>query len=636
VRSRLARAREKLRRGLTRRGVVLPAVALTAALSARSARASVSSFLCDTTTRAAICFVARHAAVGSTSVSVTALAREVLRSMLIHKLKFIALTFLFLGAVATGTGYWTRSPAMIDEPRGAPASRPQPLAATPESALPGRMIVAGRVLDPAGKPIVGVPVDIIGRARKPWIADDERKERHVLLGRGTTDDDGRIRIDASRSSLVGFFEVHALAAAPGLGLGWAQLNADAEQPTAEIRLRPEQVIRGKLVDVSGQPAARVELRIHSVGRPTNIGTFDGVNLGLSRPPEGLRAWPRPVTTDDQGRFTLPGIGRDVTVAFGTGDLRFASQSFRIQTDDRDGPKDVTLALHPATTVAGRALAADTGQPIPHAVVEVASGQDELRLGSRTRFRADDQGRFTANVGPGTYFQIQAFPPEGAPYLVSRQEFQGPKGTVKMVRDIPLIRGVVIRGTVAEHGTGRPLGGASVQYLPARSRDDVLSGYPAVVASKDDGSYQIVVLPARGTCSSTARGPTTSSRRSADGRSIPAGPAGSAIMLIRSFPTTSRTATRRARSPSHSGRARRSRAVSWGRRGRPSRTPRSSRSFTSTTSTSTGAATSRSTLATAGSSCTGSTPRSRRASRSWTPITSGVRRSSSPANKPARR
>ena len=47
VRSRLARARDKLRRGLTRRGVVLPAAAIAAGLSPKPAAASVSSALCD-------------------------------------------------------------------------------------------------------------------------------------------------------------------------------------------------------------------------------------------------------------------------------------------------------------------------------------------------------------------------------------------------------------------------------------------------------------------------------------------------------------------------------------------------------------------------------------------------------------
>ncbi len=58
-----------------------------------------------------------------------------------------------------------------------------------------------------------------------------------------------------------------------------QLNADAGQPAAEIRLRPEQVVRGKLVDINGLPAAGVELQIGSVGRLTEIGTFDGVSMG---------------------------------------------------------------------------------------------------------------------------------------------------------------------------------------------------------------------------------------------------------------------------------------------------------------------------------------------------------------------
>ena len=87
LRSRLARARDKLRHGLTRRGVVLPAAALAAVLESRPASASVSSPLCDITTRAAIHFAAGHAA----APSATALAQEVLRSMLFHKLKFTAI-----------------------------------------------------------------------------------------------------------------------------------------------------------------------------------------------------------------------------------------------------------------------------------------------------------------------------------------------------------------------------------------------------------------------------------------------------------------------------------------------------------------------------------------------------------------
>ena len=100
----MARAREKLRRGLVRRGIALPAAALAAVLDSRPASASVSSPLCEMTTRAAVRFAADAAAVDTLSASTTALAQEVLRSMLIHKLKLVAVTVVFLGAAATSAG----------------------------------------------------------------------------------------------------------------------------------------------------------------------------------------------------------------------------------------------------------------------------------------------------------------------------------------------------------------------------------------------------------------------------------------------------------------------------------------------------------------------------------------------------
>ena len=103
VRSRLARARDKLRRGLIRRGVVLPAAAITVVLS-KAATAAISSPLCDNTTRAAIQFAAGQGGGGAVSASAMTLAREVLRSMLLSTLSFLALGVLFVAAVATGAG----------------------------------------------------------------------------------------------------------------------------------------------------------------------------------------------------------------------------------------------------------------------------------------------------------------------------------------------------------------------------------------------------------------------------------------------------------------------------------------------------------------------------------------------------
>ncbi len=154
VHSRLARARDKLRRGLTRRGVVLPAAAMAAVLNPKPASARVSSLLCDTTTKAAIRFAAGQAARGVVSGSAAVLAQEVLRSMLINKLRITVLTLLALTAAATGAGLLTHSLAMMkDESRKSPSGQQQAKLATKlEGAspgpAPGRMFVTGRVLDP--------------------------------------------------------------------------------------------------------------------------------------------------------------------------------------------------------------------------------------------------------------------------------------------------------------------------------------------------------------------------------------------------------------------------------------------------------------------------------------------------------
>jgi RNA polymerase sigma factor (sigma-70 family) len=488
--SRLARAREKLRVGLSRRGIALRAAALSAALSSRRASASIPSLLCELTTRTATSFAARHAAVGAYYTPVTALAHEVLRTMLLQRLKLTAVPFVLVTALATGAVYQSlcaQSQARVGEPN-AGAARTEPRLTDSIRPAPGRMTVNGRVLDPAGQPLAGALVEIVGRRRKALVASDKTLGQVVLLGRGTTDRDGRIRLDTTRSSSLRFHELYALVRNPAFG--WAKLNPDAEQPGAEIFLRPEQIIRGRLVDENGQPAPRVEVRAASFGQAANVGRLaeiwaaDALELGT---------WPRPVRTDGQGRFEFRGLGRGLYVTLSVRDPRFAPQGHGIASDDRDGPIEVTLVLQPARTVEGRVVAADTGQPIPDTVVEVA--------GIKTRTGAD--GRFRASVSPPDRFNprdsfgVTVFGREGSDHLVSRAEFVWTKGAVKKEIEIKVPRGVVIRGKVMEAGTGRPLSGASVQYLAINGDRANKGDWDAGTASRDDGFFRIVVPPGRG-------------------------------------------------------------------------------------------------------------------------------------------
>ncbi len=100
VRSRLARARDKLRLALNRQRLALPAGALGWTLSPRSASAFVPSGLCELTTAAAIKFAAGRASDATASAAASVLAREVVQTMVLRRMTLVALTLLCSGTLA--------------------------------------------------------------------------------------------------------------------------------------------------------------------------------------------------------------------------------------------------------------------------------------------------------------------------------------------------------------------------------------------------------------------------------------------------------------------------------------------------------------------------------------------------------
>ena len=163
------------------------------------------------------------------------------------------------------------------------------------------MTVAGRVLDPDGKPVKGAIVEVVAQLRSPWVGASEETfgSEHALLGQGRSDGDGRFRLDATRMASIRVIQIHAMAAAPGYGLGWARLNPYADQPTADIRLLPEQPIRIRLVDVTGRPADGVEVRVRNLRRRTTRAPTTTSGSGTTRPGRAAsgRGRPRPTTRD---------------------------------------------------------------------------------------------------------------------------------------------------------------------------------------------------------------------------------------------------------------------------------------------------------------------------------------------------
>ena len=129
------------------------------------------------------------------------------------------------------------------------------------------------------------------------------------MGQARSDGSGRFRLDAPRVSSSRHEVFGILATAPGYGAGWAALDPDADQPAAEITIRPEQVIQGRMFDVQGRPVRGVTVSVENMRTiPRDDPDEAGRPYFLTGPATDLPAWPRPPITDADGRFTIRARG----------------------------------------------------------------------------------------------------------------------------------------------------------------------------------------------------------------------------------------------------------------------------------------------------------------------------------------
>ncbi len=313
------------------------------------------------------------------------------------------------------------------------AARDEPKTVAPttqnRSGRSERMQVAGRVLDPDGKPAPGAKVVILAR-RKLAALTARSADQHAVLGRGEAGGDGRFLLEVPRTSSLTHYELYALASRPGFALGWAEMNRDALAPAADVRLRPEQLIEARLVDLQGAPAAGATVQVTGMGVPAQDGgRYDGVYFprGLIEGLDGI--WPSSMTSDADGWIHLAGIGRGVTVSLKLAGPKLAHQSLGIENNASNGPKRTTLAVQPAMRVWGRAICADTGAPLAGALVVVGSGKDLFSKGSdESRTGAD--GRYESLPHSGKFVSVTVYPPAGSPYLIFERNFEGEEGAAR--------------------------------------------------------------------------------------------------------------------------------------------------------------------------------------------------------------
>jgi RNA polymerase sigma factor (sigma-70 family) len=520
---RLEEGRECLRARLARRGLGLPAALLTAGL-AQAAEAALPARLLAATLRTAV-----HTAPAAAL-----------------RLKVVAAVLLALGTVALSVGA-APDPAggrrQADAP--APAAAPLPQgAALPKAQQDGKeLTVSGRVFDAGGKAGLKAEVVLVGVWQPQRRGAEPRKE---LLARAATDHDGNYRLTVPHASPGRFHSLHVLAGARGHGLGWRAVERDRSPLVLNLSLRPDQTVAAVLIDLQGQPARGVKVRVFSMAEetdPATVARLDGRRLAvekvwrlyLERDGRGFEFggydgaaavpfWPAPaVTTDAKGRLVLRGFGGRQTVHLLVEDERFAVQELVLKTGDGKPAREVTVPLDPARRLEGRVLCADSGQPVAGAVlhartsfsreamrVEALSDWLDYQIESawraapldRTTTRTDEQGRFRLPLALGDSVRLQILPPAGIPYLGVTQSVRLPRGTVKHSLEITLPRGVPLRGRVTEQDSGEAIDQAEIYFRPLRDnnprrRTNLLVGEDYPVFSDPDGGYHLVLPPQPG-------------------------------------------------------------------------------------------------------------------------------------------
>jgi beta-lactamase regulating signal transducer with metallopeptidase domain len=289
----------------------------------------------------------------------------------------------------------------------------------------------------------------------------------------------------------------------GMPDGWRELSIGAEgyaptltrvevkpdMPPADLRLDRGATYSARLVDGAGKPVADMRVGI------------DEWNVGGDR----RRSFSRVVTTDADGRFTftnLPSVG---SLEMGTGGRGFLSTSFNWAAE---GTNPETITLYPPPVVRGRAVDAETGEPIPGALAVPMWGDPPHMLSMNSAVHANGEGVFEL---PIKYVVVHA--PDYIPFAakvrapgyIARQTPKVELGKPYEPFVVKLEKGERLIGSVVD-GDGNPAAGARVMFVEPKQRAYVVGSklYDGIVNAPDpvettgaDGRFELPPTKAEG-------------------------------------------------------------------------------------------------------------------------------------------
>jgi hypothetical protein len=369
------------------------------------------------------------------------------------------------------------------------------------------MTVTGRLQGADGKPIAGGEVALVAEV---WCRSERPLGMHLHCGLPITfrvtgpfrsDGEGRFRATAAVGPARPAHAVFAHAAAAGHGHAILNLAKWARTQDIVVKLDREHVVRGRLIDTQGQPAAGATVRpimfsVMGTTRETLIPTEPF-------PPYALPLLPA-VTADDKGRFLIKGLGKEKVWLEVTHE-RFATQRLQPEPSPRADARDTPFSLVAAHVVEGRVTYSRNGRPAAGAQVIAHTGFDGV-----VQCVTDQDGRYSLNPLPGDSFTLRVFPPDGEPYLVSSKGLTFSQ-SARLDADVVLEPGVLVRGRVTETPSGSPVAGALVLYRPHWRNNPFHNGKynfttynydwaqeaAHTATSNSDGTFRIAVPPGPG-------------------------------------------------------------------------------------------------------------------------------------------
>jgi RNA polymerase sigma factor (sigma-70 family) len=544
--SRLNRARQRLQRQLTRRGIELSALLAAVSVAESGGKAAVPALLASATIRSGLLVAAGGPAAGVIPSHVATLAAGVTRAMFLTKIKFATGILLTVSLLSGGAGIITHQ-VMAGKPVApqatatkSPNTTSKQIVAKRETRNPENeqakdlLAVRSRVVDPDGKPVAGA---------KLYLLDFPAKTMPLQV-RTTSAADGRFEFAIPKRDVRlaphyyanPWAAVTVMAVADGYGpaIAPAVASEDGGEPT--LRLAKDDVpIHGRVLDLQGKPISGVTIRVEDLSLPlaADLGPWlealrhdrdDGYpteskflkNLHNSSLAQLIPA----VSTDADGRFQLKGIGRERLVGIRIEGPTIETKQVRVMT--RPGEMITALAFRrylkggtltyygatfdhyaaPAKPIVGVVRDKETGKPL--AGVTIRSDQWAGTEGSGNgliRTTTDQEGRYQlVGMPKGQGNAILALPAEGQPYLLAVKEVGDSQGLDPITVDFALKRGVLVKGRVTDKATGKPVPG-KIEYV-AFAENSYHRAVPnwttdSYLYTHEDGSFEVVALPGRG-------------------------------------------------------------------------------------------------------------------------------------------